>query len=84
MFLQFWILFMLVGLTVTMWIFIWAVKHGQFDDQDRARYLPLLSEPMPVIAVQKIRWSKEMTVVVIVLLLGLSSIIRMLYIVLSN
>ena len=75
---------MLVGLTATMWIFIWAVKRGQFDDQDRARYLPLLSEPMPVIAVQKIRWSKEMTVVVIALLLGLSSIIRMLYIVLSN
>jgi cbb3-type cytochrome oxidase maturation protein len=84
MFLQFWILFMLVGLTVTMWIFIWAVKRGQFDDQDRARYLPLLSEPMPAITIQKIPWSKEMSVIVIALVLGLSSIVRMLYIVLSN
>ncbi len=40
---QFWIGFTLIavsGIAVVIW---WAVKSGQFRDQDRARHLPLES-----------------------------------------
>ncbi len=42
-----------VGLvTITVWIslsaFIWAMQSGQFADQDRARYLPLVDNYSPV------------------------------------
>jgi cbb3-type cytochrome oxidase maturation protein len=28
--------------------FVWAVRNGQFSNQDRARYLPLMSRIPPV------------------------------------
>ncbi len=37
----FFIAYMVVGLAVTLCIFVWAVRSGQFKDQQRARYLPL-------------------------------------------
>jgi cbb3-type cytochrome oxidase maturation protein len=30
---------------ITMVVFMWALKKGQFKDQDRARFLPLEDEP---------------------------------------
>jgi len=36
-----WILYAFLGVTIFSLIFLWAVRHGQFRDQDRARYLPL-------------------------------------------
>jgi hypothetical protein len=30
---------------ITLVVFIWALKKGQFKDQDRARFLPLEDEP---------------------------------------
>ncbi len=36
-----WILYALVGVSVYSAMFIWAVRAGQFRDQQRARYLAL-------------------------------------------
>ena len=36
-----WILYGIVGFVVASLLFIWAVRNRQFEDQERARYLPL-------------------------------------------
>jgi cbb3-type cytochrome oxidase maturation protein len=33
-----------IGLTISLVVFYWAFKTGQFGDQQRARYLPLRDE----------------------------------------
>lgn len=35
------ITYMLAGFIISVVTFIWALKNGQFKDQQRARYLPL-------------------------------------------
>jgi cbb3-type cytochrome oxidase maturation protein len=39
-----WILLLAAGLGVSLAGFLWALAHGQFSDQERARYLPLRGE----------------------------------------
>ncbi len=39
-----WVLLIIVSLWVSVAAFFWALKHGQFSDQERARYLPLRGE----------------------------------------
>jgi cbb3-type cytochrome oxidase maturation protein len=36
---------MLIGFVLSVLVFIWALRNGQFKDQKRARFLPLDSEP---------------------------------------
>ncbi len=90
MFLQFWILFMIVGLTVSMWIFYWAVRKGQFEEQDRAKYLPLINPPQinnntnVINSERKFVWSIELITLILAVVLALSTIGRMLYIVFTN
>ncbi len=87
MFLQFWILFMIVGLSLSMWIFYWAVKRGQFEEQERAKYLPLANPPIES-EIQTNRkkniWSLELIVLIFVVILSLGTILRMLFVVLNN
>jgi cbb3-type cytochrome oxidase maturation protein len=39
-----WILLLAAGLGASFAGFFWALRNGQFSDQDRARYLPLRGE----------------------------------------
>ncbi len=39
-----WILLVLVTLWIGLASFFWALESGQLDDQQRARYLPLMDE----------------------------------------
>ena len=39
-----WLVEAALGLAAIALVIIWAVKTGQFSDQDRARYLPLHSD----------------------------------------
>ncbi len=41
----FFTIYILVGLAVSLLVGGWAVKNGQFKDQQRARFLPLEDEP---------------------------------------
>jgi len=42
--------YMVLGLAAGIGVFWWALKNGQFTDQERARYLPLEDEPAPPVA----------------------------------
>lgn len=43
-----WLLLMIVGLAASVLLFMWAFHAGQFSEQTRARYLPLVGEKLPV------------------------------------
>ena len=42
------ITYMLAGFAISLVTFLWALNAGQFSDQKRARFLPLVGEPGPV------------------------------------
>jgi cbb3-type cytochrome oxidase maturation protein len=44
MYFPYFITYMAAGLIVGVLVFVWALKNGQFQDQDRARFLPLHGE----------------------------------------
>jgi len=41
MFVPLWLVFMGSGLVMAVVTVLWAIESGQFEDQDRARFLPL-------------------------------------------
>jgi len=41
---------MAVGFVISLAVFFWALKNGQFRDQKRARFLPLEDELEPSVA----------------------------------
>ena len=45
MYYPYFIIYMLIGLTISAVVLAWAMKTGQFTDQSRARFLPLADEP---------------------------------------
>ncbi len=40
-----WLLYCFLGVVIFTALFLWAVRTGQFRDQERARRLPLLHPP---------------------------------------
>ena len=42
MYFPYFITYMALGFVISVAVFFWAVKAGQFRDQQRARYLPLI------------------------------------------
>ena len=45
MYYPYFVTYMLIGFVISLVVFLWALRHGQFRDQDRARFLPLHGEP---------------------------------------
>lgn len=45
MYYTFFTIYILVGFFITLPVIYWAMKNGQFKDQQRARFLPLEDEP---------------------------------------
>ncbi len=41
MYFPYFVTYMSIGLVISIVVFIWALKNGQFRDQQRARFLPL-------------------------------------------
>ena len=41
MFIPAWLIFLFTGLVMTLLTLFWATGSGQFEEQDRARFLPL-------------------------------------------
>ncbi len=41
MFVSFWLIFLGTGLLMAALTVVWGIRNHQFEDQDRARYLPL-------------------------------------------
>ena len=42
MFVPLWIIFLFTGLLMAVFAVTWGIRGRQFDDQDRARFLPLV------------------------------------------
>lgn len=40
-----WLTLVIVSLAISLLAFVWALESGQFSDQERARYLPLVDVP---------------------------------------
>lgn len=47
MYFPYFIAYMAVGFVISLVVFFWALKNGQFKDQKRARFLPLEDESEP-------------------------------------
>ncbi len=47
MYYPYFVTYILAGFSISLVVFLWALKTGQFSDQRRARYLPLAGEPEP-------------------------------------
>jgi len=41
MYFPYFMAYMTAGFTLSLVVFLWALRNGQFSDQQRARYLPL-------------------------------------------
>jgi cbb3-type cytochrome oxidase maturation protein len=48
MYYPYFITYMILGFAISLLVFFWALKNGQFRDQARARFLPLQHEPPPM------------------------------------
>ena len=44
MYYPYFITYMVIGLVISFFVFLWALNSGQFKDQKRARFLPLQDE----------------------------------------
>ena len=44
MYFPYFITYMVLGFAISLVVFFWALKNGQFKDQQRARFLPLENE----------------------------------------
>jgi cbb3-type cytochrome oxidase maturation protein len=44
MYYPYFVTYIIVGFVISMLVFFWALRNGQFKDQDRARFLPLRDE----------------------------------------
>jgi len=58
MYFPYFIAYIVIGISISLLVFFWAVKSGQFQDQQRARFLPLRDEPDqgPVTVSRFSRW----------------------------
>jgi cbb3-type cytochrome oxidase maturation protein len=45
MYYPFFLAYMIAGFVISLAVFFWALKRGQFRDQQRARFLPLEERP---------------------------------------
>ena len=56
----FYLLYLGAGITICGVLFFWAVRNGQFQDQKRARHLPLYGEPVLPRDASSARWPRAM------------------------
>ena len=45
MYFPYFVAYIAIGLSISLLVFFWALRTGQFRDQQRARFLPLRGEP---------------------------------------
>jgi hypothetical protein len=66
----FWVLLIALSLLASLGGFLWAYRHRQFGDQERARYLPLRNEVAPAAPNPGRRVSREVVAMCAVLFIG--------------
>jgi cbb3-type cytochrome oxidase maturation protein len=82
----FWALLIVLSLWASIGGFFWAYRNRQFDDQERARYLPLRGESTPSCGGAKLRGSgREAIAMLAVLALGTTGLlVTILVVILKN
>ncbi len=58
MYYPYFIAYMLSGFVISLIVLFWALRHGQFRDQKRLRFLPLADEPDPGSATRVTRMNR--------------------------
>jgi cbb3-type cytochrome oxidase maturation protein len=66
-----WLMLIALGVGVSLGVFVWALKTGQFSDQQRARYLPLQNEQLVMPQEQSQRLPAEVYALILVVILGI-------------
>ncbi len=79
-----WVLLIAVSLWVSLAGFFWALKHGQFAEQERARYLPLRDEIGPEPLVRPSGFRREAFALVAILCMGILGLLVTLIAVVSR
>ena len=70
-----WILLIAAGVLVSLGVFFWALRTGQFSDQERARFLPLVDGfPLPPVT-NPAKLSREVYALLFAVGLGLLAMI---------
>jgi len=71
MYYPYFIAYMASGFVISLVVFLWALNHGQFKDQQRARFIPLesdqVSEPVEASRFARIETYALFTLVCLVL-----------------
>ena len=67
-----WTILVVISLWISVVGFIWALRSGQFADQNRARYLPLRNEPLPERGTNPAKFSVEVYALLTILGIGCS------------
>ena len=73
MYFPYFITYMAVGFVISLVVFLWAIKNGQFKDQKRARFLPLEDELEPSVAKVSIFKRYEVYTLLFLALAGLAA-----------
>lgn len=70
-----WLFLVLISLWVSLVGFIWALRSGQFSDQERARFLPLGKDLLaePIVAATRRKRKTHAIALLIILVIGLSA-----------
>ena len=53
MYYPYFITYIVIGLGLSLVVFFWALSRGQFQDQQRARFLPLQDEDLPPVRLSR-------------------------------
>lgn len=73
MYFPYFITYMALGFAISLVVFFWALKNGQFKDQKRARFLPLEDDPEPSAAKTSTFHRYEVYALVLLALAGLAA-----------
>ena len=84
MFVPTWLIFLGSGTLMALWVLVWGVKNRQFEDQDRAGYLPFGGlTPAEVSAQPPVRRGFTFYVIISLLTCGPLSVLWGIYVVLQ-
>lgn len=84
MYFPYFITYMAIGFAISLVVFFWALKNGQFKDQQRARFLPLEDEQEPSVAKISSFKRYEVYALIFLVLAGLAASAAMILFVLLN
>ncbi len=84
MYFPYFITYMAIGFVISLAVFLWALKNGQFKDQQRARFLPLEEDNESSVVKVSVLKRYEIYALMFLALAGLAASAAMIIFVLLN